>query len=197
MGEIYRRIRWPLGCRARRFGLLSGMSAAVVMVLLSSAPASRAAIINVVDVIPTSDSSEAFQNSEPSLGVNPLNPLQMIAGSFGNGTPYFKSINGGTIWSDYGTLNTNDKSIAWRQDGVAALTTTLQVISNPPPSFSDPNLPGIDRGGQFWGADQHIQSESRTRPAMDQNRPLWSDLRDVQQFEQYRRQNCSDQSVVE
>lgn len=132
MGEIYRRIRWPLGCRARRFGLLSGMSAAVVMVLLSSAPASRAAIINVVDVIPTSDSSEAFQNSEPSLGVNPLNPLQMIAGSFGNGTPYFKSINGGTIWSDYGTLNTNDKSIAWRQDGVAALTTTLQVISNPP-----------------------------------------------------------------
>jgi hypothetical protein len=59
------------------------------------------------------------------LGVNPLNPLEMIAGSFGNGTPYFRSINGGTIWSDYGNLSTVDKTIAWRQDGVAALTATL------------------------------------------------------------------------
>jgi hypothetical protein len=41
------------------------------------------AVISVVDVIPNSDSSETFGNSEPSLGVDPLNPLQMIAGMFG------------------------------------------------------------------------------------------------------------------
>jgi len=109
-----------------------GLSVATVIVLLSVAQTSRAAVINVIDVIPNSDSSEAFQNSEPSLGVNPLNPLQMIAGSFGNGTPYFKSVDGGTIWSDYGALSTNDKSIAWRQDGVAALTSTLQVLTTNP-----------------------------------------------------------------
>jgi len=109
-----------------------GLSVATVIVLLSVAQASRAAVINVIDVIPNSDGSEAFQNSEPSLGVNPLNPLQMIAGSFGNGTPYFKSVDGGTIWSDYGALSTNDKSIAWRQDGVAALTSTLQVLTTNP-----------------------------------------------------------------
>ena len=129
MGDDARRIRWPIGDRARRFGLLTGLSAGAVTAVLSTAPASRAAVINVVDVIPNSDSSEAFQNSEPSLGVNPLNPSQMIAGSFGAGTPYLKSINGGTIWSDYGILSTNDKSIAWRQDGVAALTATLQVLA--------------------------------------------------------------------
>jgi hypothetical protein len=85
-----------------------------MVALLSAAPAATAAVIDVIDVIPTSDSSESFQNSEPSLGVNPLDALEMIAGSFGNGTPYFKSINGGTIWSDYGNLSTVDKTIAWR-----------------------------------------------------------------------------------
>jgi hypothetical protein len=112
-----------------------GTFAAALIALLSAVPGARAAVIHVVDVIPNSDSSEAFQNSEPSLGVNPLNPSQMIAGAFGNGTPYFKSTNGGTIWSGYGNLSTSDKSIAWRQDGVAALNTTLQVLT-PDPNFT-------------------------------------------------------------
>jgi hypothetical protein len=45
-----------------------GTVAAAVIALLSAVPAARAAVINVVDVIPNSDSSEALQNSEPSLG---------------------------------------------------------------------------------------------------------------------------------
>jgi hypothetical protein len=105
--------------------------AAAVIALLSAVPAARAAGINVVDVIPNSDSSEALQNSEPSLGVNPLNPSQMIAGTFGIGR-YFKSTNGGTLWSGYGNLDLVDKSIAWRQDGVAALTATLQPLTFDP-----------------------------------------------------------------
>lgn len=118
-----------------RLGPLSGICAVSVVALLSAIPAASAAVINVVDVIPNSDSAEAFQNSEPSLAVNPLNTLQMIAGSFGNGTPFFKSVNGGTIWTDYGNLSTSDKSLAWRQDGVAALAATLQVLT-PPPRFT-------------------------------------------------------------
>ena len=82
----------------------------------------------------TASGSEALQNSEPSLGVNPLNPSQMIAGVFGNGA-YFKSTNGGMIWSGYGNLSIVDKSIAWRQDGVAALTATLQPLT-PGPNFT-------------------------------------------------------------
>src|SRR5207237_10488798 len=104
-----------------------GIVGAAVIGLSSAFPAARSAVINVVDVIPNSDSAEALENSEPSLGVNPLNPSQMIAGVFGNGA-YFKSTNGGTIWSGYGNLVIVDKSIAWRQDGVAALHTTLQVL---------------------------------------------------------------------
>jgi hypothetical protein len=65
-----------------------------VIAVLSAAPAASAAVIDVIDVIPNSDSSEAFQNSEPSLGVNPLNPSQMIAGSFGNGTPTLRETAG-------------------------------------------------------------------------------------------------------
>src|SRR5882724_3039354 len=55
--------------------------------------------IEIVDIIPQSDSAEADQNSEPSLAVNPLDPTQMVAGIFGttfynNLTPYFLSTNG-------------------------------------------------------------------------------------------------------
>jgi hypothetical protein len=116
-----------------------GAVAAALIALLSAIPAARAAIINVVDVIPNSDSAEALQNSEPSLAVNPLNTSQMIAGSFGNfaETPFFKSTNGGTIWSDYGNLSpVVDKSIAWRRDGVAALATTLPFLNIAIQTFS-------------------------------------------------------------
>jgi hypothetical protein len=147
MRDLYTSIRSHVGHTGRHRGLLSGVSAVAVIALLSAVPAARAAVIHVVDVIPNSESSEAFQNSEPSLAVNPLNPSQMIAGTFGNGTPYFKSTNGGTIWSGYGNLRTSDKSIAWRQDGVAALNTTLQVLT-PDPNFTSQIL--IRISGNFW-----------------------------------------------
>ncbi|HKA05896.1 MAG TPA: hypothetical protein VKD71_01480, partial [Gemmataceae bacterium] len=85
--------------------------------------------LNIVDIIPNGDSAESGQNSEPSLAVDPLDPRQMIAGSFGGGTPYFKTVNSGTTWSHYGTLTTDDKSLAWKQDGSAALTATLFSLS--------------------------------------------------------------------
>ena len=104
------------------------------MALLSAAPAARAGVIHVVDVIPNAASGETGQNSEPSLAVNPLNPQEMISGTFsstfvGNQvtSPYWKSTNGGTTWTSFGSLPTLDKSLAWRRDGVGALTTTLNA----------------------------------------------------------------------
>src|SRR4029077_6924207 len=52
-------------------------------------------------------------------------------GTFGIGR-YFKSTNGGTLWSGYGNLDLVDKSIAWRKDGVAALCARLQPLTFDP-----------------------------------------------------------------
>jgi hypothetical protein len=87
--------------------------------------------LHIVDIIPNSDSAESSENSEPSLGVDPLDPAQMIAGSFGVPTRYFKTTNGGMTSSDYGFLGLQDKSIAWKQDGSAALTATLHFSQTP------------------------------------------------------------------
>jgi hypothetical protein len=57
-------------------------------------------VFRVVDIIPHDDSIESNQNSEPSIAVNPVNPMQMFAGSFGpegspqNHNPFFLSTDG-------------------------------------------------------------------------------------------------------
>jgi len=45
------------------------------------------AIIRLFDVVPKNHSAEQEQNSEPSLAVDPIDPAQIIAGSFAVGTP--------------------------------------------------------------------------------------------------------------
>ena len=87
--------------------------------------------INIVDIIPQSDSAESGQNSEPSLAIDPLDPNNIIAGAFTpTSTAYFLSMDGGATWSDFGTLSNRDKSIAWTADGSAALTATLRTKSS-------------------------------------------------------------------
>jgi PEP-CTERM motif len=124
----------PIRRARRRARLLSGASVAAAVALLSTSTAVRADFIPVIDVIPKTDSAESGQNSEPSIAVNPLNPNQMIAGAFnseliGNdgGTPFWMSTNKGATWSDFGILGSSDKTLAWRRDGVAALTVTLNL----------------------------------------------------------------------
>jgi hypothetical protein len=98
-------------------------------------------ILNEVDIIPFGDSSEVKENSEPSLAVNPLDPTQIIAGAFAYPflnipdiqQPYFKSTDGGSTWDNYGTINHTDKSLAWLQDGSAALTAALWPFTTPGP----------------------------------------------------------------
>jgi hypothetical protein len=80
----------------------------------------------IFDTIPFSFSGEQAQNSEPSLAVDPLDPTQIFAGTFGvQPNPFFKSITGGTAWFDDGSLFHNDKSMAWKTDGSGAITATL------------------------------------------------------------------------
>ena len=97
-------------------------------------------VFRVVDIIPHDDSIESNQNSEPSIAVNPVNPMQMLAGSFGpegstlNHNPFFLSTDGGATWSSFGTLDDDDKSIAWKTDGSAILVTPL--LSSPIDTYS-------------------------------------------------------------
>jgi hypothetical protein len=94
----------------------------------------------LVDVIPFSQSGEQQQNSEPSIGVNPNNPNQMISGAFtsifnanplNSTTPFWISNNGGTTWADFGSLQALDKSIAF--NGSTPLAATLHGIGPFPP----------------------------------------------------------------
>jgi hypothetical protein len=77
----------------------------------------------LVDIIPYRNSGETGQNSEPSIAVNPLNPTQMIAGTFGNSDhdiqPYWISTDGGAQWTFYDLTVDIDKSLAWLPDGSA------------------------------------------------------------------------------
>lgn len=96
-------------------------------------------ITSEIDIIPVADSAESQQNSEPSLGVNPTNPNQLVAGAFtamfsspptNVTTPFFQSTNGGAIWSNFGSLQTLDKSISWKTDGSAPLVTSLNGVGS-------------------------------------------------------------------
>ena len=133
MTDAFMRISWPVGFRM--FGLLFGVSAVSVIAASCAVSPARAGPINVIDVIPNAASAETGQNSEPSIAVDPLDPNNMISAAFsstsivgGVSTPYWISTNGGMTWSGFGSLPSVDKSLAWRQDGVAALTTTLNPI---------------------------------------------------------------------
>jgi hypothetical protein len=98
--------------------------------------------ISIVDIIPASQSSETGQNAEPSLAVNPANPLQMVATTFGGNEivsgstlqPYWISTNGGTAWSSFGSLVHFDSTLAFTQDGSAVLTAALIGPADTPQS---------------------------------------------------------------
>ena len=120
-------IRYPMS--------LAAACAVSAAALLSASVPANALVIPVIDVIPNAASAETGQNSEPSLAVDPLNPNVMISGTFTSGTLsglFWQSTNGGTTWTSFGSLPSSDKTLAWRQDGVAALAVTLNVDSFPP-----------------------------------------------------------------
>jgi FG-GAP-like repeat len=106
------------------------------------------AVLRIFDIIPYGRSGEANQNSEPSLAIDPLDPAQIVAASFGGGTPYFKTTNGGATWLDYGNLDTDDKSLAWKQDGSGVLTTTLEETGGSDAEIK--TFAGTTAANDFW-----------------------------------------------
>src|SRR5215218_10911557 len=62
-------------------------------------------MVMIVNIIPNFLSGERNQDSEPSLAVNPANPLQMAASAFtrdpmgGPNAPIYVSDDGGRTWS--------------------------------------------------------------------------------------------------
>src|SRR5215208_6914050 len=61
-------------------------------------------MIQVVNMVPKSNSDEVFQDSEPHIAVNPTNPQQIAASAFtpdplrGPNAPIYVSTNGGLTW---------------------------------------------------------------------------------------------------
>jgi hypothetical protein len=128
-------------------------------------------VFRVVDIIPHDDSIESNQNSEPSIAVNPVNPMQMFAGSFGpegstlNHNTFFLSTDGGATWSSFGTLDDDDKSIAWKTDGSAILVTPL--LDGPIDTYS---VTVTDSGfgsaiNHYVGSNNNDQPWVRTGPS--------------------------------
>ena len=134
------------------------------------------ALLGVVDIIPKSDSAESNQNSEPSIAVNPVNPMQVFAGAFSvirpapdlTLTPFFLSEDGGVTWSDFGSLGTFDKSISWKSDGSAVLVAKLgdgpidtYSVTVTDSGFGSPvnSFPGNNKNDQPWirtGPSNHV-----------------------------------------
>ena len=112
--------------------------------------------VSVVDIVPQADSGEANDNSEPSIAVNPANPLQLVAASFGppSHSPFFVSTDGGTTWSNFGVLIDSDKTIAWSPDGSAVLTATLVSPDEPLPVGADADEGGADFQLNTYSASQ-------------------------------------------
>jgi carboxypeptidase Taq len=116
--------------------------------------------VKIFDIIPVGDSAESAQNSEPSLAVNPNNPMQIIAGSFAVDTPFFLTTDGGTTWSVYAILVNNDKSLAWKTDGSGFLASTLKPTTRVRNSYDIPTYSGTVSGSGF-GAPIDIFAPNR------------------------------------
>jgi hypothetical protein len=128
--------------------------------------------ISVVDVVPFANSSEADQNAEPSIAVNPVNASQLIAASFGGDSgPYFVSTDGGVTWAIFQYLKHSDTTLAWTQNGTAVLTAVLGTTGNASEESDDPDegniistYSGTIAGGSFGSPINTFNSPGLDQP---------------------------------
>src|SRR5215510_293392 len=99
----------------------------------ASKPRRRAAAtVLVVNMIPRSLSGESNQDSEPTIAVNPANPLQIAGSAFtpdpgnGNLAPIFTSLDGGKTW----TLKSIVPSSAADGSATSDITVAFSTSSN-------------------------------------------------------------------
>jgi len=129
-------------------------------------------LLRAIDLIPASASAETAQNAEPSIGVDPIDPTQIWAASFGAPSPFFVSNDGGATWSIIGAFVHSDTTIAWKVDGSAVLVTTLGAT--PPDPGTGPSAAPIETFAGFgppiniwFGQTQSINNDQpwiRTGP---------------------------------
>lgn len=131
----------------------------------------------VVNMIPRSLSGEDNQDSEPTIAVNPANPLQIAGSAFtpdpahGNRAPIYVSIDGGNTW----TLNSIVPSSASDGSATADITIAFASASNNlyagiirlPFPGNRPRL-NILRTGNFQSASPMTVLVDRTGKGVDQ-----------------------------
>jgi hypothetical protein len=134
----------------RKFRARTGFSATKPVAVAALAQQS----VRVVNIIPESLSGESNQDSEPSLAVNPANPLQMAASAFtpalsGN-APIFVSVDGGNTWL-LNAIVPSDRMTADITVSFAGKSTTLYAGTIPQPIID--NTPGLNilRTDNFLG----------------------------------------------
>src|SRR5262252_5062531 len=92
----------------------------------------KAGQVFIVNMIPKSLSGETHQDSEPTIAVNPKNPLQIAASAFtpdpshGPRAPIYVSIDGGNTW----TLNSIVPSTVADGSATADITVAFGTASN-------------------------------------------------------------------
>jgi hypothetical protein len=99
--------------------------------------------LKVVNVIPTGESGETDQNSEPSIAVSPSQTNNLLISAFGRNpaggvpNPYFTSANGGNNWDHFAFNNYPymDTTVAWSpsaQAYAAVLAPPRVVVGSSP-----------------------------------------------------------------
>src|SRR5208282_4349383 len=116
--------------------------AAVFALLLSSVNSAAQVQGKIVDVIPKSFSSETNQESEPSLTINPLHPLQMAISAFTPGISYCSAKLAPIFFTEDGGMTWNLKcwlpSATWTADATLRFSPSGQLYA------------GILRQPDFW-----------------------------------------------
>jgi hypothetical protein len=97
-----------------------------------AATSARAANIQVIDVLPFSLSGETYQNSEPNIAVNPVNPQQAVISAFSSspGGAYFATPDGGTSFINVDNKTSFDSALDYSASGNAYLARISAVAAN-------------------------------------------------------------------
>jgi hypothetical protein len=144
---------------SRKFArFVAALAFAMPLVCASQAQAQY----TIVNVIPNLDSSETGQNSEPSIGVNPNNPMQAVIGAFTNGptNPIYASTNSGMTWTHFQDNANFDKSITFSNSGTAYYAPLFPIVfTGPNPtqgtvsvysSANPPTLPFVQNAASIY-----------------------------------------------
>jgi hypothetical protein len=158
-----------------------------LLFVVATAAAARAQVL--VDIATDVSDPKNFDDSEPSIAVNPLNPQQLAVTAFsqswwGNGmlAPVWMSTDGGESWMrkdvlpqpDPGSGAVGDQTIVYGADG-RLFVATLGTGINPPRCFVFREIAGGFVPGQIFGDDQPmIATDNALGPFLNRRYVAWA-----------------------